>query len=137
MKIEITQKIEVEIKTLQVDAGVRYWNDSYVNGINDSEGKLIPFRNGDRWQPEIELETGKIINWPIGTSAEIHYKVVDNGQYFLKDEANRAVASILDNYVPQILSPGDNGYGDYIIMDIDENGIIQNWNPTFNEFLEE
>lgn len=137
MKIEITKKIEVEIKTLQVDAGVRYWEDSYVNGTNDSEGTLIPFREGDRWRPKIELETGKVINWPAGTTAEIHYKMVDDGKYYLEDEAGNEVASIIDYYVPQILSPGDNGYGDYIIMDIDENGIIQDWNPTFNEFLEE
>lgn len=33
-----------------------------------------------------------------------------------------------DGYVPEVMCPKDNGYGDYIIMDIDENGFIQGWN---------
>ena len=33
-----------------------------------------------------------------------------------------------DGYVPKVMCPVDEGYGDYIIMDIDENGFIQDWN---------
>jgi hypothetical protein len=33
------------------------------------------------------------------------------------------------------LAINDRGYGDYIIMTIDENGKIKNWKPEFDEFL--
>ena len=33
-------------------------------------------------------------------------------------------------YVPAFLSPKEESYGDYIIMDIDENGKIDNWKPN-------
>jgi len=35
------------------------------------------------------------------------------------------------------MCPKDSGYGDYIIMDIDKNGFIQNWSADFTEFQEE
>lgn len=47
MKITIKVEKEVEIKTLEVRAGVRYWEDATVNGNEDSEGELIPCREGD------------------------------------------------------------------------------------------
>jgi len=134
MKTIITVKKEVEVKTLHVEAKVRYWEDAYVNGINDTEGKLIPCREGDLWKPIIDLETGQILNWKQGIEAEIHYKVCDAGSYFIKDEGNNTILSIENDYVPKILCPADNGYGDYIIMDIDKNGFIQKWEADIYEF---
>ena len=37
------------VKTIEVNAGVRYWEDAIVNGVEDSEGDLIPCREGDLW----------------------------------------------------------------------------------------
>ena len=33
------------------------------------------------------------------------------------------------------MCPADDGYGDYIIMNIDENGFIQGWNKELIEKL--
>lgn len=44
----------------------------------------------------------------------------------ITDEDHIAIASY-DGYVPKIMCPADEGYGDYIIMNIDENGFIQGW----------
>lgn len=33
-----------------------------------------------------------------------------------------------DGYVPDFLCPADSGYGDYMIMDINEEGQIADWN---------
>jgi hypothetical protein len=33
-----------------------------------------------------------------------------------------------------MLSPKENGYGDYIIMDIDEFGFIKSWSVDLDEF---
>lgn len=36
------------------------------------------------------------------------------------------------------MSPKENGYGDYIIMDVDENGVIEYWNKIdIVDFFEE
>ena len=62
MKIELTVKKEFEVKTLLVEAGVRYWEDATVNGVEDENGDLIPcrFNGSDLWKPIIDIETGII-----------------------------------------------------------------------------
>ena len=37
MKAKVKVEQEVEIKTLSVKAGVRYWEDAEVNGVEESE----------------------------------------------------------------------------------------------------
>lgn len=136
MKIEITQKVERDVRTLRVNAGVRYWEDSEVNGESDTEGgDNIPCKEGSMWRPIIDLASGVIKNWEKGKTADIHYKVCDNGSYYLEDADGCAVASIEQDYVPPILCPEDRGYGDYIIMKVDAEGRIRNWKPNFEGFL--
>lgn len=136
MEIKVKKTIEVTVKTLKVKAGARYWEDATVNGIEDSEGTLMPFIDGDYWCPEIDIDTGIIANWPNGTTAKVHYKVCDDGEYTLIDEAGNEVMKT-EGYVPNCLCPKKNGYGDYIIMDIDGNGKIENWKPSFHDWNEE
>jgi len=40
------------------------------------------------------------------------------------------LTSAEDNYVPGYLSIGDNGFGDYIILKINSDGFILNWDPN-------
>jgi hypothetical protein len=116
------------MKYLKVEAGVRYWEDATVNGQEDTNGELIPFRNGDIWEPIIDLENGLIVDWPNGTVANIHYKVCDAGEYWLLDDNMNKVSKYKGHYVPDaLLCYGELGYGDYIIMTIDENGKIQDF----------
>lgn len=124
---------QTAVKFLQVDAGVRYWEDATVNGTTDEDGSLIPFRVGGDWRPLIDLEVGVIVGWPSGTTADIHYKVCDQGRYPLLD-ADRQEVSRLDGYVPKIMSPGGSGWGDYIIMKIDGAGKIENWRADISDF---
>ena len=58
----------------------------------------------------------------------------DCGSYYLKDEQGNTVLAIENDYVPKIMCPKENGYGDYIIMDIDEIGQIQNWKADISSF---
>ena len=136
MKVKIQIEKEVEITTLQVRAGVRYWNDSEVNGEPDTEiGQNIPCKDGQNWCPEIEIATGKILNWKQGVKAEVHYKVCDCCGWELKTETGEVVLSAEDGYVPtDTLCPKGGGYGDYIIMDIDENGMIADWEFDIDNF---
>jgi hypothetical protein len=63
-------------------------------------------------------------------------KVCDEGVYILLD-ADRKEITRRTGYVPNRLLPGD--YGDYLSVDIDENGKITNWlkSPSLEEFEDE
>lgn len=116
-------------KLLFVEAAVRYWEDATVDGKEDTEGTLIPFRQGVIWKPVIELSTGRIVDWPQGTTAKVHYKVCDAGEYWLGESGYR-MAKWRGSYVPSdFLSIGDEGYGDYIILTIGADGLIEGWTP--------
>jgi hypothetical protein len=127
MKVTLDNGREFEVKTLYAEVFVRSWADAIINGRKDVNGELIPCRKDDCWCPEIDLETGTIINWTQGKRAEIYFKVCDEGSYYLKDSDGNIVVASEDNYVPDMMCPNEKGYGDYIIMTIDNNGIIQNW----------
>lgn len=137
MKKTIKIDKEVDMKMLQVEAGVRHWEDGTVNGEEDAEGNLMPCREGQLWKPLIYIETGKIANWVEGTKASVHYKVCDAGSYHILDANGNKVLSIDNDYVPPMLCPGENGYGDYIIMEIDETGMIQGWEVDLSGFIDD
>lgn len=134
--IELTQVISKEVKYLKAECGVRYWEDGEVNGVEDTDGELIPLRVGDTWCPIIDLATGVIEDWPDGTTADVHYKVCDDGRYFLLDPEKNVVREI-EGYVPKIMWPGGPGYGDYVIMTIGPDGKIVNWSVDLEDFEED
>lgn len=136
MKIEMKVTKEVDLKTLVVEAGVRYWEDATVNGVEDTEGTLIPFRDGDTWMPLIGIETGEIYDWPEGVEADIHYKVCDDGVYKLIDSEGNIVVT-KEGYVPDCLCPQGGGHGDYIIMKVNGDGKIANWRANISDLLED
>lgn len=128
MKISLTKTVEFDVSYLLISAEVRYWEDASVNGIEDTDGSLIPKRNGALWEPVIDLHAGVILGWPSGTVADIHYKVCDAGEYWFLNSAAERIAKYKNYYVPDFL-PGDH-YGDYIIMKVDGEGKIQNWDTN-------
>ena len=133
MQIKVTKKVDVSVKTLFASMGVRYWEDGRVDGVEDTEGELIPCRDGDYWRIKIDLETGIITNWKKGVSASVHYKVCDDGIYQLLNADGNTVID-RDYYVPSMLSPKENGHGDYVIMDIGEDGKIDGFKADLSYF---
>ena len=129
MKVTVIEKKVVDASFLKVSAGVRYWEDATVNGEKDEDGMLIPCRNGDYWEPLIDVDTGQIINWRHGVVADIHYKVCDDGKYTLQS-INGYEIKTKEGYVPDIMCPEENVFGDYIIMKVNEGGMIANWKQT-------
>lgn len=126
----------VEVKYLQADIGVRYWEDAEVNGKpEEDDNPTIPCRRADGWRPVIDLDTGKILGWPAGVTAKTHYKVCDAGRYTLLDADCNEVISV-NSYVPKMLSPGGDGFGDYVIMTIGPDGVIENWRADLSGFGE-
>lgn len=136
MKIIVKTEKQVEASLLAVEAKVRYWEDTTVDGVIDSEGSLIPCRKGDLWCPVIDIDSGIILNWKKGVAADVHYKVCDQGLYQIKDKGENVLLS-KQGYVPNIMCPEDDEYGDYIIMNIDETGQIKNWNNNIDLFPED
>ena len=126
--------MSLNAKYLLVDAEPRYWEDTEVNNEVDENGSLVPCREKDKWQPLIDLSQGQILNWEQGKIAKIHYKVCDKGEYFLLNENKDKVAKYYSFYVPDILSPKRDGFGDYIILNVDEDGFIDEFK---NEIIDE
>jgi hypothetical protein len=115
---------------IEVSAQVRYWEDAAINGTEDTDGTLTPFRNGNNWCPVIRLADGVVMDWPAGMTADIHFKVCDAGEYWLLDENRIRIGKWAGYYVPnEFLCHGDQGYGDYIIFCVNENGQIKSFKP--------
>lgn len=114
---------------LIVEACARYWEDATINGEVDEDGSRVPLRRGDAWCPVIDLESGRILGWPQGTVARIHYKVCDAGRYWLGDASGRKERRWRGHYVPDILAPGARGHGDYVILNVLADGQVRGWVP--------
>src|SRR5690606_13433944 len=100
MKATIKISKEVELKIIEVKAGVWYWDGASVNDVEDTDGDLIPCREGDLWCPIIDIDSGVITNWEKGKRAYVHYKVADQFGYDIKDDKGEIVLSERGVYVP-------------------------------------
>lgn len=133
MKCKVKREVEMDATTILVNTYVRYWEDAVVDGVEDDSKQpnmpcVVQTVDGElRWRPIIDIETGQIMNWREGTTAEIHYKACDEFACTIMDNLSGDVIDDYEGYVPDFMCPKDSGYGDYIIMDIDENGYIQDW----------
>ena len=131
---EVEAKIKVPVTHLKAFMDVRYWEDAEVDGVDESdEEPLIPFYSPNGWQIFVDLETGKIDGWPKGVTAKTHYKVADAGIYSLLNAAGEVVVE-RDWYVPSMLYPNADGFGDYVILNINEDGIIKDWKVDLTLF---
>lgn len=135
MKAKVKLKVVMDITTILVDSYVRYWDDAVVNGQpDDGDTPKIPCAVksdcGDYyWKPVIDIETGQILNWQQGVTANVHYKVCDEFACKVMGRIAGVTNLIKDyeGYVPDFMCPKEEPDGDYIVMDIDENGYIKDW----------
>lgn len=157
MKIKRKITKEEDIRYLRATMGVRYWDDcdySKDNGQTwngdfddtDEESerimaltpcvvkKNIGYGEIDYWEIIIDLETGEILNWPEGFCLNTHYKVCDDGEYVFLDENMNEIVNITNEYdqyyVPDFLSIEDEGYGDYVCINIDGEGKIEHFDKV-------
>lgn len=131
MKTTVKIPTEIDIRYVRVHLPVRYEDEDMPYDF--------PFRNGDWWTAVIDIDSGKILDWPQGKSGEFYMKVCDEGLYYLLNEDLKLIRSIEEDYVPNRLIPPHDGYGDYVHFIIDGNGMIKNWysNPSFKDFFSE
>ncbi|MBQ4380499.1 MAG: hypothetical protein II806_04405 [Bacteroidaceae bacterium] len=133
MKATFTREVETEVKYLVVDAHVRNWDSGEVNGEeDDDENPRMPFANKacSMWNITIDVDEGRIVDWPEGVRAGVFYKVCDEGVYSLLD-ADKNLVERVESYVPDCLAISDTGYGDYICFDVEPDGHIEDW--EFNQ----
>lgn len=155
MEIKRRLIIKQNIKYLSAKIGVRYWVDckySKDNGEtwidpddNDEEEKavvddlkeiIVPENQRwglvNYWKLEVNLDTGKVINWPRGLCIHTYFKVCDDGEYVFLDGEGKEVVNITKEYdqyyVPDFLALEDEGYGDYVYLNINGEGKIENDN---------
>ena len=122
----LTKDLPDDRVLIKVSAHVRYWEDTKVNGeYDDSNNPKMPCADGEYWKPIIDAKTGQIINWTPGIVASTHYKVCDECE--LRIDKGNVTLFFDEDYVPDFLCPKDEGYGDYIIMDINKDGFIKDW----------
>ena len=124
---------------LKLNAYVRYWEDSEVNGEDDysrkdlEDGKKLkmPFasKDGEYWQPLIDVKRLRIADWPEGMTADIQYKVCDECDFScLGKDMNKLCRYMPENYVPKFLQYYDDFKdGDYIVMKVGEDGSLQDF----------
>lgn len=131
MKVDLKIKQTFNVKYIYANFGVRYYEDSELNGVEDDSTlpKMPCYDKEDkRWKLTIDVDNGQITNWEKGNTAKIHYKVCDDGEYKIFDKNMIQIGKTIHSYVPEIFAIDDDGYGDYVIMTIDENGFILDWN---------
>lgn len=126
MNLELKTTKTVNVKYLKCSIGARYWEDGSVNGQEDTNGDLIPLRIGDYWCPIIDLDTGLIKDWPSDKAASVHYKSCDDNEFSLLD-SDFNVLHTQNSYVPDFLAINDDSFGDYVIMEINSDGQIIDW----------
>lgn len=117
MKITVEKPVEIEVDAMRITLPVRFEEEDIPNDF--------PMREGDTWKATVEIDTGKIRDWPLGKSGNIFMKVCDSGVYELLD--GEKVIATREDYVPNCI-PQD--CGDYVEFEIDESGIIKGWAKT-------
>ena len=154
MEIQKTIKTTQNIKYLKATMGVRYWVDcdySTDNGETwhddfedtDEEDKRIKnltpcvvhkdigYKPSDYLELIIDLDEGKVLNWRSGFCLHTNYKVCDDGEYSFLDADMNEIINITKEYdqyyVPDFLSIEDEGYGDYVYLNIDGEGNIEHF----------
>lgn len=116
------------IKYIEEEFMVKYIDIAAAVHFGDEQIPYdAPLRFGDIWIAKIDIEEKRVVDWPKGKELDLYIKVADQGTYVLRDSDGEAVASRVDDYVPNALLPGE--YGDYLHLDIDADGVIKNWLP--------
>lgn len=128
MKQMVKIETEVEATEIRMDLAVRYNEDDIPNDFPGRDGDILTLR--------VEIDTGKIHDFPSNIRRDVFMKVCDQGSYEIYSPEGESLAKIVNDYVPHGLVPGE--FGDYVKFKI-EGGVITNWpaRPNLNDFFPE
>jgi hypothetical protein len=130
MKVKAYTLTEIEVRSVIIDIYVGcIWETVPRTNIHD-----IPLVVDDRWRIRVNVDSGQICGWPENSAIKIEANVRDSGKYFLIDNEGEVIESLIEEPVPNQLIPG--GDGDYIDLDIGDDGVIKNWPeyPAVDQF---
>ena len=91
------------------------------------------------WCPVIDVNEGKVQDWTPGFVLKTGFKVCDQGVYVYSnyDETQQIVSTDCDEYyVPNWLDNDGDGYGDYLLIQINGDGTIENWDKLKKKLIE-
>ena len=117
---------------IRIVAGVRYAEDAEVNGVEEDENspKMPLLRPSGQfpgewdWHLTVDADTGKIEDWPTGTTAKTWYKVCDCCKISVDGKKDYY------EYVPKFLSIYSEGYGDYVYIEVGADGVVKDWSKS-------
>lgn len=137
MNVTVKLPQQIHITHIHISIPVRYDEEDI--------SKDFPLRNGDLWEALVNIDTGKIEDWPKNACEQyrLSMKVCDEGTYTLLSDTVpngvkrfTQVAKLEQQYVPNGVVPGQ--YGDYVDLHITD-GVITNWpkQPNVRAFFGE
>lgn len=123
---------KINAKYIIIRAYTMFFDDSFINGNKDSN--YVPnmpciAEEDNCWQPIIDIDEGKILDWPNDIEANIIYQVNGDCEIICKTKDDKTICTNENyKYVPKFLSPGEKECDYYIQMNVSKNGHIENWN---------
>lgn len=141
MDIKVTIPQKINVLQLHCYIGARYWEDTSFNGIPDDEdGTTARKMLGDRFEKyggyeflhlTIDLDNGKILDWPEGLKAVFNYKSCDINRFVLMGRyksGDRVEIGTPEGDTEYVIGPDFmNDYGDYFCPTINEQGKIEGY----------
>ena len=109
----------------------------YIKDNNIENDEPIPCKYDNVIVLNINIENGQILNWTIGVSANVLLNAENKGTYYLENSKGDIVAILQNEYVPSILRINDPTNINYVNIDVDENGFIENYQKDFSDFENE
>ena len=137
MKVEIKTIKTYDVKYIAFTIPIYYGDLNWSEKDNEFCNKY--YSDADLLSIKIDIENGIVTDWThqeLNDIFSIYSKVRDEGTYKLYDDQHNEIVSY-QGYVPDILSCVDEGYGDYLSMNISPDGRIDKWNSSkLNLFIE-
>lgn len=122
-----------DLKKLDIEARVINFDGTIINGVVCVDCNQIPCIFEDFWNPSISIDDGIIPNWTKGVEAKINLFLGKKCSWWILDSHLEVILERYDDYVPNCLSDGDNNY---LVMNIDKDGKIENWKFNIDDFTE-
>ena len=158
MNIKFTRKVtsEEQAKFLECFIGPRYLEDADINGNRDTEdgeelkqhlpncvleGENIPKPMQYGTEKDlavrilINIDNGKVVDWPRDVTASFHYKSCDINVFRLLDKNMNVIYETPGGETEYVMGPDFmNEYGDYFVLGVDAEGFIIDYDKDEMEY---
>lgn len=137
MQLTINRSQIVDIKYIRAEGAFYHLDDCDVDDPNKNvDWYNLPFvkevnkeTGSGSIDMTINIDTGKILIDNSDYTFNIYYKTVDNLEYTCYNKDWNIVGKFRD-YTPLLFSQYENGFGDYMGLNVGYNGRIEGWNVT-------